>query len=243
MISPRSILRLLAVAIACVLTSCIDCHEEFWLAADGSGHADISYTLPAAAARFQGGETGVREMIGKFLADTTAIKSSNYQVTTEAGRLHIRVQAAFDSVMDFKQISTGESMSKLPSSAGNLTGKLEVTRNGRTVDLTRTICAGAALPGAIFMPTSNFEGHRLAYIIHLPVPAAESNATRIEDDGRTLVWDFPLAQAIKGPVATHFTVKVPVPVWMWASTGAASFLAGSFAFFFIRKMRRPKRTA
>ena len=231
-------LRVMAVIAACLLTSCIDCYEEIWLETDGSGRADISYTLPAAAAKFQGGEDGVRKLIGKFLAETKAIHSSTCEVTTDGDRLKIRVRAKFDSALDLKEISSGGAMEQLPSSATNLAGKVEASVKGRTVDLTRTISPGAALPGSIFMPASNFEGHRLVYIIHLPMAAKESNATRTEDDGRTLVWDFPLEQAIRRPVSTHFKAEIPIPRWLMIA--AAVPCSGIVLLAFLRISRRKK---
>ena len=174
-------LRSITVIVACFLTSCIDCREEVWLAADGSGRVDISYTLPAAAAKFQGGEEGIRKMLGKLLADTKEIHSSSYEVTTLKDRLTIRVKASFDSALDLKEVSSGGPMHQLPSSAGGLAGKVEAKLSGRSIDLKRTISPGAALPGSRFMPASNFRDHRLVYIIHLPLAAKESNAARTEN--------------------------------------------------------------
>lgn len=233
-------LRFMAVIAACLLTSCIDCHEEIWLEADGSGRADISYTLPAAAAKFQGGEDGVRKLIGKFLAETNAVHSSNCEVTTEGDRLKIRVRASFDSALDLKEISTGGPMSQLPSSASTLAGKVEASVKGRTVDLTRTISPGAALPGSMFMPASNFEGHRLVYIIHLPTAAEESNATRTQDDGRTLVWDFPLEHAIRTPVSTHFKAEIPIPRWLMIAAAIPCSGIAWVAFLRINRIRKSR---
>jgi hypothetical protein len=236
-----TIIRLLALVTTCLLVSCIDGREEVWLNADGSGRTDITYSLPAAAARFQGGENGVKKMIGDFLSHTPVLKNPTCEVTTVDGRLTIRVQASFDSALDLKDISEGESMAKLPSSASGLTGSTLVTVSGRTVDFSRTISAGDALPGSSFMPASQFEGRRLTYIMHLPMAALQSNATRTENEGRTLVWDIPLAQAIKGPVATRFKANVPVPVWLLASAGTVTFAAGFLGLFTFRKLRSRKQ--
>ena len=229
------LVRLIALLAICLLSSCIDCHEEIWLEADGSGHADVFYTLPAAAAKFQGGEEGVRRLLEKFLSDTKVLKSSSYEVNTDKDRLKIRVRAAFDSALDLKEISAGGPMNKLPSSASNLAGKVALTVHGRTVDLTRTISPGAALPGSTFMPASSFDGHRLVYIIHLPMAATDSNATRIEENGRKLVWDFALADAIQTPVTIHFKANVPIPFWL---IGATSVVILSLGWVLLGGFRR-----
>ena len=222
-------LRLAALATVCLLASCIDGREEIWLNADGSGRADVSYSLPAAAAKFQGGERGVRRMIENFLNATPAISSSTCEVTTEGERLKIRVRTSFDSALELKEISTGDSMDKLPSSANGLTGDFKVAVRGLTVDFARTIRAGDALPGAGFMPVSQLKDRQLTYIIHLPEAATDSNATRVENAGRTLVWDFPLAVALQGPVTTRFSAPVPLPRWAvatgWISVSLIVLLA------------------
>lgn len=239
---PHYILRLLLIVATCLLASCIDGREEIWLNADGSGRADIRYSLPAAAAGFQGGEAGVRRMIGGFLKNTPAIASSSYEVTTEEDRLKIRVRASFDSALDLKAIANGDSIGKLPSSAGNLAGEVTVNVQGLTVDFCRTISAGKALPGSVFMPASNFEGRNLTYIVHLPKAASETNATRTQDEGRTLIWDFPLARAIKGPVTTRFKARIPIPAWLLGPACVAALSTGLLAFFGIRKLRTAWQT-
>lgn len=223
------ILRVLTLITACLLVSCIDGHEEIWLNANGSGRADIRYSLPAAAARFQGGEAGVRRIIGELLKNTPAIATSSYEVAREQDRLKIHVQATFNSAMDLTKISTGRSLENLPSSATYLAGDFKVDLHGRTVDFARTIVPGKALPGAIFLPVSQFEGRNLTYIIHLPDAASESNATRVEDAGRTLVWDYPLARAIQGPFTLRFKARIPIPRWAVASGAAVVLLLAYFA--------------
>ncbi len=237
----RYLLRLLWVAATVSLVSCIDGREEIWLNADGSGRADIRYSLPASAAAFQGGEAGIRRMIGGFLNNTPAIASSSYEVTTEEDRLKIRVRASFDSAMDLKEIAGGNSLEQLPSSAANLAGEVTVNLRGLSVDFSRTISAGKALPGSVFMPASNFEGRNLTYIVHLPAAATETNATRVEDGGRTLVWSFPLSQAIKSPVITRFKARIPIRTRLLAFAIAGTLALGFLALLGIWKLRRMKR--
>ena len=236
----RYSLRFLAVSVAVLLVSCIDGHEEIWLNADGSGRAEVRYTLPAAAARFQGGEAGVRRMIEEFLKKTTALQSSSCEVSTEADRLKIYVRASFKSALALKKLATGGSMSKLPSSASGLAGKVKVGLSGRTLDFSRTITASSALPGVRFLPASQLKDRNLTYVIHLPVAIEESNASHTEDGGRTLVWDFPLAQAVQAPVITHFKAKIPIPYWLVGLVAAVVAAAGFFIYRFVRKRRRAR---
>jgi len=235
----RHLFRLLILTAASLLVSCIDGREEFWLNPDGSGKADISYTIPEVAAKFQGGAPGVSAMLGTFLAETPAIKSSSHTVTILDGRMTIHVSASFDSLADFKQIGESQGTKSLPSSASGLTGEVEVTRDGRTFEFSRKIDAAKALPGSLFLPAKEFRDHKLTYIVHLPLAAAGSNALRTTDGGKTLVWEFPLAEAIKRPVEARFSATVPVPGWLLASTGVGAILIALSAFFVVKKFRSP----
>ncbi len=238
---PQKIQAGFAVALAVLLVSCIDGREEFWLNANGSGRADVSYSLPAAAARLQGGEAGVRRLIGDFLKNTPAIATSSAEVLTDRDRLKIRVQATFNSALDLRGISNGTSSEKLPSSVNYLAGNFTVDVHGRTVDFSRTIAPGKALPGANFLPASQFERRHLTYILHLPEAVTESNATRIGDAGRTLTWDYPLAGAIQNPFTLHFKAKAPVPRWALASVAALVLLIAYFAVRWMRRVKSPER--
>jgi hypothetical protein len=235
-------LRLTAIAACCLLVSCIDGREEIWLNSDGSGRADVTYSLPAAAARFHGGEQGVSQLLEKFLKNTPALTSSAHEVTTEGDRLRIRVRASFDSALDLQKIPTSGSLSSMPASVNKLAGEVKVGISGRTVDFTRKISPGEALPGAVFMPASQFEGHHLSYIIHLPTEAVESNATRTEDQGRTLVWEYPMSQAIRTPFTTRFKAKIPIPTWLPVAAGIATPLAALLAFVSIRRIRSARKS-
>lgn len=228
---------MLAVATALLLVSCIDGREEFWLNEDGSGRADVRYSLPAAAAKFQGGADGVSRLLAEFLANAPGIRDASHEVTEEGDRLTIHVRAAFDSVREVKKSASPESLRELPSSAKGLAGEVKVSVDGRTIGFSRTIEAGNALPGITFMPGAPMDGRNLTYILHLPVPATESNATQVEADGRTLIWNYPLQQAVKGPVVTHFKVKVPVPAWLWGAGAGGLLCAGTMITFIVRRIR------
>jgi hypothetical protein len=237
---PRAMLRLSACVAVALLASCIDGREEIWLNADGSGRAEIHYSLPAAAAKFQGGETGVQRMIVGFLQGSPAVSGSTCEVSTVGERLQIRVCTEFASALELQKIATGKALAKLPSSATGLTGDFDVKLHGLSVDFTRTIRAGDALPGAVFMPVASIKDRALTYIIHLPRAATRSNATRVEDSGRTLVWEVPLAVALQGPVVTRFRAPIPPPRWALVAGGV---LGGLAAVLGVRKFLRAKASA
>ena len=236
----RHFIRALAFLTACLLVSCIDGREEIWLNADGSGHADFNYSFPASAARFQGGEAGVRKMIEKALADSKELKSSSAEVKSDQDRIAVHVQVAFDSVDDVASLAPGpENPEKIPPAVEGLAGKFEIIMKGRHVDLSRTVSASKALPGSMFMPASNFADRKLVYILHLPQLPDESNATRVEDGGRTLIWDIPLAQALKQPQVIHFNVTIPIPrSWIAAVCGLVLTVLALLVFGVLKWRKR-----
>ena len=233
-----TVARILACGIAVLLVSCIDGREEYWFAGDGSGRADIRYTLPAATTRMYGGDTGLREMVAGFLKDTPAITSSHHEIVTEGNHTRVRIHFGFASALDLKEIVSGPSLKYLPAAASHLAGEMQADLRGRTLEVSRKISPAKALPGSIFLPSSQFEACRLVYIMHLPAAATESNATRVEDDGRTLVWDFALAQAVQTPVITRFKMDIPIP-WKFVTRIALLLvMVCGVAFLVVRKLRR-----
>lgn len=228
--------RWLAIPAALMLASCIDGREEYWLHADGSGRAELTYDLPASAARLQGGEAGLRSRLESLLGSADGITPTRCEVTPRGDRLVIRVAAAFRSVRDFKK-ATPSVRSELPASATAMAGEISLNRHGRTLDLSRTVAPGRALAGSMFMPASQFKDRSLTYIVHLPVAASASNATRTSDGGRTLTWEFPLAQAVKAPVTTRFSAKIPLPQWLVPALAGAALLGAGLAWTIVRRRR------
>ncbi len=228
---------LAAVAALCsLLASCIDGHEEIWVNADGSGRAELRYDIPAKAARFQGGEAGVSRLVGSLLKE---MPSHSHEVVKDGDRLKVRVNLSFRSPDQIKSLAASAGSAKAPSSFQHLAGIFRIAREMRTVNFTRTISPARALPTS-FIPREELEGRKLTYIVHLPVAATESSATRVENGGRTLIWDETLTAAIREPVVVHFKADFPVPRWVIA-TGIAGFIvlaaAGAVVFRLVMKRR------
>ncbi|MFT4176849.1 MAG: hypothetical protein QM627_09355 [Luteolibacter sp.] len=231
------ILKFLALLAAFLLVSCVDGHEEYWIEADGSGRAELSYTLPALAVRLGGGEEAIRRKIADFLQNQTAFSQADHSVIHQGDQLKVTVKVAFRSVRDFKKLrSTGDSTT-LSGTGRHFRGDISLALRGLDLEFSRTIHAGKAIPAAAWLPKQELENHRLVYIVHLPTTARESNATRTENSGKTLVWDIPLQDALKGPVVTRFKARIPPPPWLLA-TSSGVFLAILFLIFKIRRKKR-----
>lgn len=236
------IIGLLCIAwISISLTSCIDGHEEYWFAADGSGRAEITYSVPAIAAKLHGGTAGVRTMIEQLLLGNPKLTDTHFDVSQTGDRLTVHLRAHFASVHDLVAVSEGEAVKKLPSPVAGLAGETALKISGRTVDFTRTIAAGKAVPGGRFLPRSSLADHKLVYLVHLPLAAETANATRTTGGGTTLEWEIPLRDAVAKPAVLHFTGKVPIPPWALASGGGILVVVACFLYLAVRRWRR--RTA
>jgi hypothetical protein len=234
MTPPRAILSVLLAAYALLLTSCIDGREEVWLETDGSGRAHFRYDIPATAARFQGGVEGVEKLLASLLED---FPGSTSAVVIDGDRLKVEVRLAFTSVAEISKMRSSLEGHRVPGSLEHLAGIFDVKREGLSVDFTRTVSPGKALPTA-FIPASEFRDRGLTYILHLPVVPKESTATRTENGGLTHIWEQSLSSAIRKPVVIHFKARIPVPGWIIATgAGLMSVVAGG-VFVVVRRIRR-----
>jgi len=237
MIRPRHMIRIFLLAAAGLLASCIDGREEYWLEADGGGRAEIAYTLPAAAVQLQGGESAIRTMIAAFLKEAPGIRADSQQVVTEGNQTHIRLGFAFDSALDLMDYSKS---GRLPAAAAHLTGNVSAAIRGTTLDFSRTITPAKALPGFSLLPAAQLAERRLTYIMHLPAAAGYSNASRVKNSGRTLVWEFPLKAALQSPPVTRFKMPLPIPWHFVAGIALPISLAGGVVFLRLRKTRKSR---
>lgn len=233
----RLLLRLLVPACCGLLVSCIDGREEFWLAGDGSGRAEIRYAVPATLARGCGGEKGLSKLLDEFIRETPTLTNATRRVTCEGDHMVVDFRASFKSALDLIHAVSGDTAlasGNLKPVVAPLIGHFDFQRSGLTVNLTRTVRPAKALPGSFLMPASQFDGRRLVYIVHLPMVAQESNATRTEDGGRTLIWDQTLQNGLKNNVILHFKGTVPIPWWLIA---AAVLVLGGLGFAVVRRRR------
>ncbi len=238
----RSYLYFILLSISFLLVSCFDGKEEVWIYGDGSGRAEITYTLPASVAKLQGGEENIRKLIESFFQNDSKVTLTHCEVSSAEGRLKVHVQASFKNALDLKKMAGSGSESKLPAAAKHFIGKVNADIKGWNIDFTRTTSPGLAIPGVSWIPVSQFEGHKLSYIIHLPTVASQSNADRVENAGRTLIWEYPLSSSLKEPLRTHFVAPLPIPKWVITTMIATALLLGIFIFAFIKWFRK-KRVA
>ena len=206
----QALVRSWVLLISILLTSCFESREEFWIDSTGGGRGEVTLSLPAAAIRLHGGESGVEARIDRLLGDSAGVSRVEREVSIDGDRATVRMKFHFDSAMDLAETAESPAMKGMPAPVSHLIGEIRVQLRGRTLEYTRSIRPDRALPGSALLPASSFDG-RLVTIMHLPAPVTDSNATQVEDAGRTLVWDIPLAEAMKRPPALRFRMNVPIP--------------------------------
>lgn len=221
----RAAVLITVIAAALLSSSCVDSREEYWIDARGGGRGEMSFTMPATALRLHGGEAGVERMIDAFLKKIPGIEPTRREVSVHGERAEVALAFRFESALDLADFADSSAARELPSAVRHLAGSVDVSLYGRELAYTRQSDPGRAIPGVSLLPASRLAG-RLVTIIHLPSPASETNATRMENDGCTLVWDTPLADAVKAPLEMHFKMNVPIPWSLVLGFGLPVGLAG-----------------
>lgn len=231
----RLLERLLVLSFVVLLASCIDGHEEYWLNRNGSGAAEATYDIPASAVDLGGGEEELRRGLDNWFAGTPAVRREAFELTRTGDRVRIHLRVAFDSALDLLDLSKPEKTRSMPSSFSHLAGVFDFRLKGREFELTRTVSPAKALMGGLFLSRRETESRKLVYIVHLPEAPLESNATRTEDGGKTLVWDYTLQESLRQPLVTRFKAKIPIPVWATAGAGVLIAALGWGAWRFMRR--------
>lgn len=229
--------RALTAAAAVLTAACVDVDEEFRLTPTGAGEASIRVSMPAGVLRLQGGEEGVEKLLDEFLTRRSGIKSMGHQVSVKNGRARLDARFRFDSADELLDAMSAPADAGLPRVVSGILGSAKLETDWLSVRFSRVVDPGESLAGARLLPGMVLGDHRIRTTLHLPARVESSNATRVENDGRTLVWDVRLADAVERPMRQEFIMPVPVP---WSGILAAVFpgllLAGWI--WFIRRRNR-----
>lgn len=208
-------MRLLALVFTLALCSCFELREEIRVEPDGSGHLTFNYDVPRETILVAGGEEGIREQINELLAEEPKVRLDTLEITAKGSRANIHIGIAADSMLALKNLRETEAFKNLPASSRNLAGTFDVELEGTDVRVERRIEIARALGlAALGIGREDREQRQLTYIIHLPKAAEEHNADRVEDDGRTLIWERSLGAALQGPIVTRYSAPLPLPAWL-----------------------------
>jgi|AntRauTorckE6833_2_1112554.scaffolds.fasta_scaffold10395_2 hypothetical protein len=229
-------------ALALFFGSCLDSHEEVWLNADASGTARITVQMPADVGNLHGGPAAIENKLIEYFDATPAFTSHSVETSTGDDRLKIEVAFTFADAMKLVDATDPESLKVLPAGIENFIPETAVDFEGLNLVFKRRTELFKVIPGAVFFPKDRLEGHGLTTIVHLPKAARTHNATSTENNGKTLIWKTPLANAFAQPVDNNFTMPLPIPWLTIAVSGSlVILLVLTLGYYFLRpKFTRKK---
>ncbi|MEP4078648.1 hypothetical protein [Haloferula sp.] len=235
----RFLFLILAVLGCLFLNSCIDVREEIWIERDGSGRAILEYVIPSSALELAGGEEGLRAEAQRIIDSLPDLHLDEFTVTPANGDSTITLKASTNSMLSLLDAGDNEVLKNLPKTTTGFAGAFDVKLDGLVVDFKREINLKEALGFAsLAISSSQRQKRSLHYIIHLPAEASTHNATETENGGQTLIWKYPLSEALTSPISTDFRVRIPVPWWVFAGAG---LLVAFFLWVLVKIWKRRRR--
>ncbi|HEY1121996.1 MAG TPA: hypothetical protein VGE67_10365 [Haloferula sp.] len=239
---PAIIHRLLILTACLLLSACFDIHEEVWVEQDGSGRAELRYTVPESALRLNGGATGTEKKIRDLITAQPSLILDGVSIETQDKNATITVRVSTKSMLSLRKLKKSGSLKTLSESTADIVGHFDVGLRGLDVDFARTVQVGEALGLASFaIGSDERKNRRLTYIVHLPKAAKKNNATLVADGGKTLTWDYTLGDAIRSPINTSFRAAIPIPRYLWAMAAGVLALLVALTVWATKKIRRLSR--
>ena len=168
------------------------------------------------------------------------VKLESFESYRDAGRVIAKIRISFDSIEKLTRHETGIG----ESSPMSLLGAVTVHEGRGKVVLGRVLRASPGMKaqnkaedmmakglGSLFLSKNH-----LTYKLHVPNELITANSQHINDAGRTVEWNFTLAQAVREPPDMHVEWKKPFGLGLWVAIGVGTLLVLVLAF--IRKPRR-----
>jgi hypothetical protein len=241
----QSLLLLGVLALVCLLLpSCIDGNEEIRIHKDGSGTCTATYFVPVAAIAASGGEDKMRSQIEDWAATQDNLSIDTLEIGEQGDRLRIHAALSFSNALALIDASSPESMEKLPKAARALAGTLDFRMRGRQVEIHRSVQPRQALGAAMLLTSpADLAENRLVYQISMPHAPESHNATRTADEGRTLIWEFSLDEAVENPPTMSLVATVPIPWWLWLTAALVLLLLILGIVALVRRLRRKRQPA
>jgi hypothetical protein len=236
-------LRFCAAITLLLLGSCLGGREEFWFERNGSGRLEAEYQLPMFAINSLGGEEKLREIVTNYFTKEPGVSLDKFSVERRGSQAILSLSAGFESVLQLAKLlekpAAGSNEPALPEPMVKLLGEIDVKRVGLTVDFQRRIDPRQVFADGLISPSqSQMKGYQLQYIMHLPTVVEHSNAHETLNQGRTLVWRYELADAMKQPVETNFIAPIPIPSWAGPAIAGLIVLP---AWWIVRRRKRARK--
>lgn len=240
---PHAIIyRILAGLFCFFLSACFEVHEEIWVHRDGSGRGEFTYTVPQSAIDLGGGQDEIEQKIRALIAKNPPLAIEHISFTTAPDETIVSVAISTSSLLALRKIADSNKGSDTASQFRRFAGDFDIQIAGLDIDFSRTINVRKALGLASFaVGGSDRKNRHLTYIVHLPNAAKSSNATSTEDEGRTLIWEKTLGDALKKPLTTHFHAAMPIPWWGYASLVILTVGIIALVWWVLKKCRNHSR--
>jgi len=185
----RKLLLLLPVVLF-VVAGCIDYEQETTLHMDGSGHANIHYSVVVGPFADETVPTEEDDIEGRYEGEP-GIKVSNVKVTTEDEAIDVSYRIDFDDFDHFLEVHDGmldPSRTTFTSGAGRWKFVGVATGADEEAD------AGEETDDESYGLLS---GYHVTYTFNFPGEVTSTNG-EITDDYDTVVWNYTLADVMMG---------------------------------------------
>lgn len=202
----------------------------------------FDYALPSRVVAPMGGEQAIRDRIDTILQKVPELQLEQLAIDEKDGEFLIHLEVSTDSMLSLADLPERQVFKNLPPAASKLAGTFEFEIDGTDIVFDRHINMGSALGfAALVIPPEERNKRRTTYIIHLPAAAKTQNATRTQNQGRTMIWDLSLGDALASPTHMSFVAPLPIP---WIALVAAALiliLALVLTIRWLRKRRARRR--
>ena len=215
------------VACALSLVSCIEGDEEVFLYADGSGRVVAEYRVPGVLISAEDG-VSLQESIRAAVAASEDLELVSSEVVMEEGFRVISMEISSSDVRGLGALGGGEDndggLGEEGDKSGDLLaaiiGEMKLGQRGLVLNLQRDVDLSAVLgryfgEGAL----SQMGDSMFRYRLHLPSAARSSNAHAVSNGGKTLQWEYRLADSREVPMSMAVQMAMALPWWVYAIGG------------------------
>lgn len=208
-------LFLAPLALALLLSGCLEGEEEIWLAADGSGRFQASYKMPPAIMNSFGSAEGFVDTLKAAAERDKHVDLTQITHRRERGSVLVEFAGTFD---DFRMLCTFPKRQlrdphhpDQPVQSEALFGTIDLKITPLKISYDRSIDLSAVLPKSIKRAPAILDDSTFRYILHLPVEASTSNAANFPDAAQRLEWTFLLKDYASKPMKLHAEGRLPWP--------------------------------
>lgn len=229
------LIRLLLLGALLTVGACVDVKEEVWLHSDASGRAEWTCVVPTRALAAYGGQVGIERQIDAFFhAVRGSLVGARNIESLPNGKTRLKIAMRFDHILRLRDLKGAQ---QLPGDVVSCSGDLKANHRGLRLSCQLQRDLATAVPMLKWLSPQLLGGGSVETILHLPIAVAESNAQRVTDSGRTLLWKTTLAQALTREQVMSLKWEIPIPWWGLAGGLGLASVTGWLAWCRRRRKR------